>query len=380
MGGIHAKNILEGKAPGVELAAVADTDPARLAQFSKIKGHATADEMIAASASAPATAAGKIDAILIATPHYFHAPIGIAALKAGLHVLVEKPIAVHKADAEKLLAAHTDKKLVLGAVFNQRTDPYYLKIRELVRGGELGEVRRVNWIVTHWFRTEAYYASSAWRATWAGEGGGVLLNQCPHNLDMFQWLFGMPVRVRAFCGFGRYHQIEVEDDVTAYMEMGNGATAVFITSTGEAPGTNRLEITGERGRVVYENEKITFTQNETGMTRFSRMATEGFALPATTESVFTFPDHGAQHAGIVQNFADAILRGAPLIAPAGEGIHSVEMANAMLMSSWTGESVSFPTDAQHYEQLLRQHIATSTVTKVKKNAAVTINYEKSFRP
>jgi len=378
MGGVHAKNILEGKVPDVELAAVADTDPSRLAQFAQfpnIKTFASADELISIGKSS-----GKIDAILIATPHYFHAPIGIAALKAGLHVLVEKPIAVHKADAEKLLAAHTDKKLVLAVVFNQRTDPYYLKIRELVRGGDLGELRRVNWIATHWFRTEAYYASSAWRATWAGEGGGVLLNQCPHNLDTFQWLFGLPVRVRAFCGFGRYHQIEVEDDVTAYMEMSNGATGVFIASTGEAPGTNRLEITGERGRIVYENEKITFTQNETGMTRFSHMATEGFALPATTETVFTYPDHGAQHAGIVQNFADAILRGQPLIAAAEEGLHSVEMANAMLLSSWTGESIPFPMDAQHYEQLLRQHIATSTVKKVKKTAPVTTDYQKSFRP
>jgi predicted dehydrogenase len=371
MGGVHARNILDGKVRDVELAALADTDSAKLAQFPKIRGFATADEMIIS---------GAIDAILIATPHYFHAPIGIAALKAGLHVLVEKPIAVHKADAVRLIAAHAGTKLVFGAVFNQRTDPYYLKIRELIRNGDLGEIRRVNWTATHWFRTEAYYASSAWRATWAGEGGGVLLNQCPHNLDMLQWLFGPPSRVRAHAGFGRYHQIEVEDDVTACIEFTNGATGVFITSTGEAPGTNRLEITGERGRIVYEDEKIVFRQNATGMTCFSRAAIERFALPATTDSTFTFPDHGPQHTGILQNFADAILRGAPLIAPAAEGLHSIEIANAMLMSAWTGEDISFPMDGQRYEQLLNQKIATSTTKKVLKPVPETTDWQKSFRP
>jgi predicted dehydrogenase len=375
MGGVHAHNILDGKVRDVELAALADTDSARLAQFPKVRGFATADEMIAS---------GAIDAILIATPHYFHTPIGIAALKAGLHVLVEKPVAVHKADAGRLIAvhdaAHAGKKPVFGVVFNQRTDPYYLKIRELIRNGDLGEIRRVNWIATHWFRTEAYYASSAWRATWAGEGGGVLLNQCPHNLDMLQWLFGLPSRVRAHAGFGRYHQIEVEDDVTAYIEFTNGATGIFIASTGEAPGTNRLEIAGERGRIVYEDEKIVFRQNATGMTRFSRTATEGFALPDTTDSTFTFPDHGPQHIGILQNFADAILRGAPLIAPAAEGLYSIEIANAMLMAAWTGENIPFPMDGQRYEQLLNQQIATSTIKKVRKTVPVTTDWQKSFRP
>lgn len=371
MGSIHAKNIVEGKVHDAELTAVADTDPTKLAAFPKAKGFATAEAMIAS---------GLIDAILVATPHYFHTPIGIAALNAGLHVLIEKPIAVHKADVAKLLAAHTNKQQVLGVVFNQRTDPYYLKIREIISSGDLGEMRRVNWIATHWFRTEAYYASSAWRATWAGEGGGVLLNQCPHNLDTLQWLFGLPVRVRAHCGFGRYHQIEVEDDVTAYMEFGSGATGVFIASTGEAPGTNRLEIVGERGRIVYENEKIVFTQNESSMTRFSRMATESFASPKTTETVYTFEEHGTQHVGIVQNFVDAILKGTPLIAPATEGMHSVEIANAMLMSAWTGQDIPFPLDAQRYEKLLQQHIATSTITKVKKAGPVTVDFAKSFRP
>ncbi|MDD5351134.1 MAG: Gfo/Idh/MocA family oxidoreductase, partial [Chthoniobacteraceae bacterium] len=232
MGGIHARSLLEGQIPRAVLAAVADP-VADLTPFAGAKPFRSTEEMIAS---------GEIDAILIATPHFAHVPLGIAALERGLHVLVEKPISVDKAAAQSLLAAHTNPAQVFGAMFNQRTDPHFRKIRELIRNGELGAIRRVNWTITNWFRTDAYYNSGGWRATWSGEGGGVLLNQCPHNLDLFQWLFGMPAKVRAHCHFGRYHDIEVEDDVTAYLEYANGATASFITSTGEYPGTNRLEI------------------------------------------------------------------------------------------------------------------------------------------
>jgi predicted dehydrogenase len=306
---------------------------------------------------------GEIDAVLIATPHYAHTTIGIDALEQGLHVLVEKPISVHKSDCEKLIAAHRGgRKQVFAAMFNQRTDPFYQKIRALIREGELGEIRRVNWIITNWFRTGAYYAGGGWRGTWAGEGGGVLLNQCPHNLDLLQWLFGMPVSVRAFCGLGRYHDIEVDDDVTAYMQFKNGATAVFIASTGEAPGTNRLEIAAERGKVVYENERLAFTRNEVEMTAFSRASELGFAAPPASEVSISISGHGEQHAGILRNFAEAILDGAPLIAPAEEGMHSVELANAMLYSTFTGKTVELPLDGRAYARHLKKLIAASKAT------------------
>jgi predicted dehydrogenase len=370
MGATHASNILAGKVPGLELGAVVDVDPARPARFPDVKSFATLDDM---------AASGTIDAVLIATPHFDHTTLGIKALRAGLHVLVEKPVSVHKADVERLVAAHTNPKQVFAAVFNQRTDPFYLAIRDLIRNGELGQVRRVNWIITNWFRTEHYYASGGWRATWAGEGGGVLLNQCPHNLDLFQWLFGMPQRVRAHCGFGRYHDIEVEDDVTAFLEYADGATGTFITSTGEAPGTNRLEITGENGKVVYESDQIRFDRNERPMTEFSRTVPEAFARPITMETRVAAPDHGGQHVEILQNFTDAILDGKPLIAPASEGIHSVELANAMLMSAWTGETVSLPLDAKRYEKLLNEKIAGSRAKK-KPTPAATVggDFAKSF--
>ncbi len=372
MGTAHAKNIQAGKINRLELTAVADVVQASHARVSGVPAFNSAQEMIDS---------GLIDAIIIATPHFDHTTTGIAALKAGLHVLVEKPISVHRADAEKLIAAHKSKKQVFGAMFNQRTDDFYKKIRQLIRDGELGEIRRVNWIITNWFRTFAYYGSGGWRATWAGEGGGVLLNQCPHNLDLLQWLFGQPVRLRAHCKFGRYHDIEVEDDVTAYLEFANGATGVFITSTGEAPGTNRLEITGERGRLVYENDKIVFHRNEVPMSEFSRTTRQAFATPDTWEVSIPARSHGGQHNEILQNFVDAILDGTPLIAPAHEGIYSVELANAMLMSTWLDKTVDLPIDGRKYQRMLNAKIEESKKSKKKKKTVVTVSgddFAKSF--
>lgn len=371
MGTAHAQSILAGKIARLELTAVADNEPAKLGRVPQVKGFDSAEAMIAS---------GLIDAILIATPHYDHTTIGIKALQAGLHVLVEKPLSVHRADCERLIAAHTNKKQVFAAMFNQRTDHYYLKIRDLIQSGELGEIRRVNWIITDWFRTEAYYASGGWRATWGGEGGGVLLNQCPHNLDLFQWMFGLPVKLRANCLFGQYHDIEVEDEVTATMTFENGSTGVFITSTGEAPGTNRLEITAERGKVVYEKDKITYTRNVQEMTDFSRTTEQAFGRPEVWEVTIPAPSHGKQHNGILENFTEAILDGAPLVAPAAEGIHSVELANAMLMSAWTDKEVTFPIDGKKYERLLKAKIAASKFTKKKKKVvkASGEDFSKSF--
>jgi predicted dehydrogenase len=350
MGLGHADNIISGKVSRCEITAVCDPAPEKIVRFPQAKGFARSAELIHS---------GVVDAVLIATPHFDHTVSGIDALQAGLHVLVEKPISVQKADCERLIAAWQDPKLVFAVMFQQRTDPVYRKIRELIQSGELGQIRRINWIITNWFRPEVYYKLGSWRASWAGEGGGVLLNQCPHNLDLFQWFFGMPKRVRGFCGLGRYHDIEVEDDVTAYFEYADGATAVFITSTGEAPGTNRLEIAAENGRLVFENDVLTFTKNETPMSEFSRTATKAFAAPATTESRFTFPNHGGQHVEMLQNFINAILDGRPLIAPAPEGIYSVELANAIVFSAAHNQTVELPLDAAAYEKFLQSKVATS---------------------
>jgi len=279
MGQRHARQLANGLVPRTRLAAVCNRSDESMLEFSGIARFTDSAALIRS---------GKIDAVLIATPHFSHTPIAIDALESGLHVLLEKPVGVHKNECLRLIAAHAGRgQQVFAAMFNQRTDPFYQEIRRLIRSGGMGEVRRVNWIITNWFRTDAYYASSAWRATWRGEGGGVLLNQCPHNLDLLQWIFGMPASVRAFCRFGRYHDIEVEDDVTAYLEFPNGASGVFITTTGEAPGTNRLEITTERGKLVHENDWLVCTRNGIETSHFSRDSVE--AHPPPPRKSFPFP-------------------------------------------------------------------------------------------
>ena len=341
---------------GAELRAICDIDSSKLEKYADIPHYAESATMIRS---------GQIDAVLVATPHYDHTTIGVDALQNGLHVLLEKPISVHKADCQKLLDAKSAAKghQVFGAMFNQRTDPHYQAIRRIVRGGELGAIQRVNWIITDWFRTETYYASGGWRATWAGEGGGVLLNQCPHNLDLLQWIVGMPSRVRAFCGFGKHHDIEVEDEVTAFLEYPNGATGVFVTTTGEAPGTNRLEIAGDRGKVVYENGEVRFTRTESSVDEIKRTSPDSFASVPVWNCEVPARGHGGQHQQVLQNFVDAIEDGAELIAPAVEGIHSVELANAMIYSGLTGETVELPLSGEQYESKLKQLIAESTHQK-----------------
>jgi predicted dehydrogenase len=354
MGSAHARSLQQGLVERASLVAVAEEDAARRAAFGAgpaVRRHDSADALLADDG---------IDAVLIATPHYSHPTLGAAALRAGRHVLVEKPIAVHKADAARLLAAHTDRRLVLAAMFNQRTDPCYVQLRHLIRSGQLGRLQRMNWIITNWFRTNAYYRSGGWRATWAGEGGGVLLNQCPHQLDLWQWLFGMPARVRAFCGLGRYHPIEVEDDVTAVLEYDGGATGVFIATTGEAPGTNRLEVAGDQGKAVLEGDRLVLHRNAVPAAEFCRTSPERFAAPAVTATEYTFTNHGDQHVGILRNFVAAILDGADLLAPAAEGLASVELANAMLLSGLRQTTVALPLEAAEYEAFLRELVRGSS--------------------
>jgi predicted dehydrogenase len=356
MGSSHAQTILAGKVPRLRLTAVCDVVPGKMEQFPA--------EILRFGKSADLVASDAVDAVIVATPHYAHTTVGIETFQAGKHLLVEKPISVHKADAQRLIDAHTDKRLVFTAMFCLRTDANYRKIRALIQAGELGELTRINWIVTNWFRTQRYYDSGGWRATWKGEGGGVLLNQCPHNLDLLQWLCGMPVKMRAFCHLGKRHAIEVEDEVTAYFEYANGATGVFVTGTGESPGTNRLEICGDRGRLVLENEKITFVRTEVSVRKFREETPASFATPEVWNiDVPPARGGGGMHQEILKNFADAILDGTPLIAPAEEGIRSIELSNAMLLSSMTDSTIALPMDAARFEALLQDLIAKSEFQK-----------------
>jgi predicted dehydrogenase len=353
----HATYLLEGKVSGAELTAVGSTSPDKLGDYATkgVKVFGDALELLHSK---------TVDAVIIATPHYQHTTLGIAALAAGLHVMVEKPISAHKADAERLISAHQkNPKLIFGGMFQLRVEPRYEKIRALIQNGDLGDIVRVNWVNTDWFRGDAYYASSAWRATWKGEGGGVLLNQCLHNLDVLQWLLGMPTRVRGFCQLGRFHQIEVEDNVTAYLEWPNLATGVFVSSTGEAPGVNRLEIVGTRGTLILEHGKLQFTRNATDMLEFSRTSKSGFVKPESQTEEIPFPNAAAPHAALMQNFINAICQGEPLIAPGADGIHSVELANAMVYSSLLSQTLDLPLNSAGWETKLNELIATSKLEK-----------------
>lgn len=311
-----------------------------------------------------------LDAVLIAVPHYDHTSISIDAFNRGLHVLCEKPLAVHVNDAKKIIAAYDRAReknpgTVFGVMFLERTYPYYAKIKDIIGSGELGKLTRVTWINTAWFRSQAYYNSGGWRATWAGEGGGILTNQCPHNLDMYQWIFGVPNLVIGHAHIGKYHDIEVEDEVTAYFEHENGMIGHFFVTTGETPGTNRLEIIGENGKMVYENGKLVFYRNRISMFKYSVETKECFGnvenwyteIPVST-------DCDNAHRKVTEKFVDAILNGeGELVAHGSEGLKSVTMANAIMLSSFNEKMVDIPFDADEYENKLKELIKTSKYVK-----------------
>jgi predicted dehydrogenase len=368
MGTQHYRTVQKQTVQRVEVRAVCDLDPSRLTEVDpQIPKFQDSAELIRS---------GLVDAVLIATPHYDHTSIGIDALEQGLHLLVEKPISVHKRDCLRLIEAYEQRpksEQVFCAMFNQRTDPRYQQIRDMIRNDELGVLRRMNWIITDWFRTDIYYRSGGWRATWKGEGGGVLLNQCPHQLDLLWWLFGPPESVWAQCRFGQWHDVEVEDDVTALLTYANGATCSFITTTGETPGTNRLEIVGDKGTVIADESGLKWLRNDVAIQEYCRTSDKPFGKPEVTETQIPIAGKGGQHPEILQNFIDAVLDQAPLLAPAEEGLHSVELANAMLLSTFEGQPVSYPLDPEQFWKHLEHKISTSTylkeAVKVSVNAA-----------
>ncbi len=316
-----------------------------------------------------------LDGVVIATPHYDHTPISIDSFKLGINVLTEKPIAVHVKDARKMIEAYEQARLqkpdlVFSIMLMQRTYGFWKKIKSLIDDGELGRLVRATWIITDWFRTQHYYDSGGWRATWRGEGGGVLLNQCPHNLDLFQWFTGLPKRVNGFAHIGKYHNIEVEDEVTGYFEYENGMVGHFITTTAESPGTNRLEIVGENGKVIFEDGQLTFYRNRQSMFEFSNTSPASFDKVENWKIELPFTHHGQPgHRIILENFANAILHGEPLIARGEEGIRSVMLGNAIMLSSFTGKTVELPLDEDAYEAKLMELIGTSRYQKPETDGA-----------
>ena len=372
MGTAHLKNIKEGKCPEIEVTAVCDLKQDRLDYVKENYGdgialYKDAEEMMSS---------GLIDALLVAVPHYDHPRFVMAGIEKGLHVMCEKPAGVYTKHVKEMNAYAKAHNVKFGMMFNQRTNCLFRKMKEIIDSGELGEIRRTNWIITDWYRPQAYYDSGNWRATWKGEGGGVLLNQCPHNLDLWQWICGMPKKVTAFMQFGKWHDIEVEDDVTAVVEYENGATGTFITTTGDTPGTNRFEITLEGGKLVAEGGKLYMWKLAMLEPEFSKINDYPFASPDKVYSEVETDGKHEKHPGVLNAFAGAILRDEPMIADGTEGINGLTLSNAMHLSAWLGKTVELPFDDDLYYEELMKRVATS---RLKTNEEkVFVNIDKSY--
>jgi len=356
MGSAHARRVAEGKCPDFVLTAVADTNTQRHEWVKTTLG----EEIRCFTSYEEMLDSGLIDACIVAVPHYDHCKLAVACMRRGLHVMVEKPAGVYTKQVREMNAeAKKHPDVVFGMMFNQRTNHIYRKIKELISSGKYGNIRRTNWIITNWYRPQAYYDSGAWRATWAGEGGGVLLNQCPHQLDLWQWLCGMPVKVQAHLHYGKWHDIEVEDDVTAYVEYANGATGVFVTSTGDGCGSNRLEIQLDKAKIVAEKDHLEVWELEMSEPEFNRTNTKSFGAIEAKKLEIETDGQNPQHAGVINAWGGAILRGEPMVAGGEEGINGLMLSNAMHLSSWTNAAVELPFDEELYYKELMKRVAIS---------------------
>ncbi|MBP3540665.1 MAG: Gfo/Idh/MocA family oxidoreductase [Clostridia bacterium] len=367
MGSEHCRLLLSGKAPEAELCCVADL---RAERREWAKNSLPAGTAIYKDGLSLIRAKG-CDAVIIAVPHYQHPELSIAALENGLHVLCEKPVAVYTQQVQPVLDAAKRSGKTFALMFNQRTNCVYRRMKEILFSGEMGEMKRVSWTITDWYRSQAYYDSGSWRATWAGEGGGVLLNQCPHQLDLLQWLCGMPEKISAFCHEGKWHDIEVEDDVTAYMEFPGGATGVFIASTGDLPGTNRLEISFDRGKLVCENGQLTRWLLPHSEKDHFRLSQSAYPQPAMTVETLETDGQNPQHIGVTNAFVAHILHGTPLVAEGWEGRNGLMLSNAMHLSSWLGQPVTLPVDEALFASMLLEKASHSRLKDTKDVTFVT---------
>ena len=316
---------------------------------------------------------GLVDAVMVETPHYSHPEIAQECLNRGIHALVEKPAGVYAKQVKEMNATAGKSHALFGMMFNQRTNCVYRKMREMIADGEIGELQRVVWVITNWYRPQAYYDSSNWRATWCGEGGGVLINQCPHQLDLLQWVVGeMPETVHGFCGYGKWHDIEVEDEVTAYFRYKNGATGVFITTTGEAPGGNRLEISGTKGKLLCENDKIEFYRLSEDINEFSARNEVLFGSPEVEKIDVETDGENPQHLGIINNFTQSILGKEKLFVDGTDGLRGVELMNAIEYSGWHGGAETHvPVNEDEYIAELNKKCVGSRTKNVSEKLADT---------
>ena len=365
MGSSHLRSFLEKRIQNGVVTAIADIDPTRLEAAGKTladfkEKDATLPDIVMYEDASEMIRSADIDAVIVSVPHYDHPRYVIEAMQSGKHVMCEKPAGVYTLQVRDMIAeADRHPELKFGMMFNQRTNCVYRKMKEILASGSLGAIKRTSWIITNWYRPAAYYNSGAWRATWSGEGGGVLLNQCPHNLDLWQWICGMPKKVLTKMHFGKWHDIEVEDDVTTYVEYENGATGTFITTTGDAPGTNRFEVVCDGGTLICDGNTIVLKKLEMHESEFTLVNTAPFGSPKVTTSTLETDGRSDQHIGVLNAFVGAITEGTPLVADGREGIHGLTLSNAMHLSAWLGREVELPFDEGEFKELLFERVKTS---------------------
>ena len=355
MGSSHAKNLYDGNINDAVLTAVCDVDAKKREWASEnLKTVEVFTDYVDMLNNA------QIDAVIIATPHYLHPIIAIESFKKGYNVLTEKPAGVYTKQVEKMNAEALKSNKAFCIMYNQRTNPIFKKAREIMHSGEMGELKRVIWIVTNWYRRQEYYDSGLWRGTWRDEGGGVLINQCPHNIDIMQWIVGMPEKITASCSYGKYHDIEVEDDVSAFFEYPNGATGALFTSTGENPGTNRLEISCDNGKILIENGKLCVWKYNVPEHEFRYYTSDEYKKLSCEYSEFVPQnDDSSAHNQILQNFVNHILYSEELVSPGYDGIKGLTISNAIHLSDWIESPVTLPIDSEKFEKLLMEKVESS---------------------
>jgi len=303
---------------------------------------------------------GLIDAVMICTPHFHHPGMAIKAIRRGIHTMIEKPVGIFPEELRELaesLQTHPDVKA--GVLYCRRTNPIYQQIKDFLDSGELGQLKRVTWIITNAsvYRTQAYYNSATWRGTYVGEGGGLLLNQVSHHIDMLVWLLGLPKAIQANCYSAVERNIEVENEVSITMEYPGQAIGQFISSTREFPGTNRLEISCSKAQLILENEKdLTVRKLGVEETEFNRTTNIPFAFIPYEEEIHNFEpyENPEIQARIVNNFISAVTDGKPIACPVEDAIRSQQFIIGAYLSSWQEKKLTLPADGKAFTEELKK--------------------------
>ena len=345
MGGNHARGF--GEIEEATLVAVADVNAetaAKVAQETGARAFESAEELIEQ---------GDVEAILIATPHFFHPPVAEFAAARGVHVLSEKPLAVTVSAADAMVAAAAAGGVLLGVMFQQRLESARVQMKQFVESGALGELHRIS-MVAPWYRPQAYYNMGAWRGTWKGEGGGILMNQAPHSLDQFLWLMGAPAKSVQAMADTRLHQIEVENTAMALVDFGPGKMGYFYASTAEVPGGERVELAGDKGLLVLEGGKLRFFELESPISEHLPSAQGGFDAPKGHWRDIEVTAQGGGHREVTRAFCRAVRAGdaAQMVADGHDGVAALELANSILLAGYTRRQVELPVSRVAIDEML----------------------------